>query len=122
LKQIVIQQVFCHKEVERLELQSYRIISGLLDFYKPSLALKYDVFEKILNNKKDAPLIAKHLLKRLPKKHLETYNIALSTLANDNSDYRTLEYYHRARLIQDYISGMTDQFAYDEYRPIMVMD
>ncbi|MGK0516700.1 MAG: dGTPase, partial [Gammaproteobacteria bacterium] len=28
----------------------------------------------------------------------------------------------RCRLIQDYISGMTDQFAYDEYRSLMVID
>jgi len=122
LKQIAIQHVFCHKEVEKLELQGYRIISGLLDFYKPLLALQRDIFEKVLNNKKEAPLIAKHLIKRLPKKHLDTYNKALSTLAKDDSDYQTLEFYHRARLIQDYISGMTDQFAYDEYRSIMVID
>ncbi len=32
------------------------------------------------------------------------------------------ERYYRCRLIQDYISGMTDQFAYDEYRSLRVID
>jgi len=122
LKQIAIQQVFCHPEVEKLELQGYRIICGLLDFYKPLLALKTGTFEKVLNNKKDAPLIAKHLVKRLPEKHLDSYNKAIHAIDKSSSDYSTLEFYHRCRLIQDYISGMTDQFAYDEYRSIMVID
>ena len=32
------------------------------------------------------------------------------------------EYYYRARLIQDYISGMTDLYAYDEYRRLMAAE
>ncbi len=30
------------------------------------------------------------------------------------------ELYFRCRLLQDYISGMTDQFAHDEYQELMV--
>ena len=122
LKQIAIKYVFSHREVEKLELQGYRIISGLLDFYKPLLALDSQTFSKVLANKKDAPLIAKHLAKKLPEKHITTYQRALALLNTAQADYSTLEYYHRCRLIQDYISGMTDHFAYDEYRSLMVID
>ena len=31
-----------------------------------------------------------------------------------------LEFYYRARLIQDYISGMTDHYAYEEFRRFSV--
>lgn len=31
-------------------------------------------------------------------------------------------FYFRCRLMQDDISGMTDQFAYDEYRALHVID
>jgi dGTPase len=33
-----------------------------------------------------------------------------------------MEYYHRCRLIQDYISGMTDLYAWDEYRRLMAVE
>ena len=122
LKQIAIQYVFSHREVEQLELQGYRIISGLLDFYKPLLAMDSLTFSKVLANKKDAPLIAKHLVKKLPEKHIITYQRALTLLNVKHADFPTLEFYHRCRLIQDYISGMTDQFAYDEYRSLMVIE
>jgi len=32
------------------------------------------------------------------------------------------EFYYRARMIQDYISGMTDLYAYDEYRRLMAAE
>ena len=39
LKQVALEHVFSHKEVEKLELQGYRIINGLLECYKPLLQL-----------------------------------------------------------------------------------
>ncbi len=32
------------------------------------------------------------------------------------------EYYYRCRLLQDYISGMTDLYAWDEYRRLMAVE
>jgi dGTPase len=122
LKKIAIRHVFCHREVERLELQGFRIITGLLDCYKPLLCLDSTMFEKVLSNTKKAPLIEKHLAKKLPAKHIATYKKAILELNSCSADYLSLEFYHRCRLIQDYISGMTDQFAYDEYRMLMVID
>lgn len=122
LKHIAIKHIFNHREVEKLELQGYRIISGLLDCYKPLLALESTEFTAVLKAKKTAPLLEKHLAKKLPSKHVLTYLSAVGKIATADSDFAALEYYHRCRLIQDYISGMTDQFAYDEYRMLMVID
>jgi dGTPase len=126
LKRIAIKHVFNHREVEKLELQGYRIIMGLLDCYKPLLALNTQTFSDVLAAKRNAPLLEKHLAKKLPAKHLTTYTNALNKVlektAPTSNEFIALEYYHRCRLVQDYISGMTDQFAYDEYRMLMVID
>jgi len=39
LKGVAYKHVFTHPEVEQLELQGYRIISGLLNFYRPLLLM-----------------------------------------------------------------------------------
>ena len=121
LKQVAREHVFCHPEVEKLELQGYRIINGLLDCYRPLLALDHDAFSGVIQKHKSAPLIPKHLAKKLPSKHLACYQQAIDALDTDDN-FSSLEFYYRCRLIQDYISGMTDQFAYDEYRSLMVID
>ena len=122
LKQIALKYVFCNQEVEKLELQGFRIISGLLDAYKPLLELDKHEFELAINKEKGAPLIETRLCNKLPIKHKETYLKAVSLLDKGAENYTCLEFYYRCRLIQDYISGMTDQFAYDEYRMLMVIE
>ncbi|WP_305419269.1 dGTPase [Photobacterium leiognathi] len=130
LKNVAKNYAFCDPEVENCELQGYRIITGLLEAYKPLLKLDRKTFSNISS----APLYEKRLYKKLPNKHLRAYEIAMSTLedeVNKNLDFKFLpydfhidiwEFYFRVRLIQDYISGMTDQFAYDEYRNLNVLD
>ena len=46
---------------------------------------------------------------------------AVSDLTPSASDFPVWEYYYRCRLIQDYISGMTDLYAWDEYRRLMAV-
>jgi dGTPase len=121
LKKVAREHVFCHPEVEKLELQGYRIINGLLDCYRPLLTLDHATFSTVIEKQKNAPLIEKHLAKKLPSKHLTCYLAAVEALEK-NASFSYLEFYYRCRLIQDYISGMTDQFAYDEYRNLMVID
>lgn len=132
LKKIAFKYVFCAREVEKRELQGYRIISGLLDIYKPLLALDRETFTRALENEKTAPLYEKRLAKKLSSKYISEYRRVLNELGSfkqhfsgthlsDLSD-NAWELYFRCRLIQDYISGMTDQFAYDEYRALNVID
>jgi len=120
LKQVAQAHVFSDKEVEKLELQGYRIINGLLDSYKPLLQLTSDDFKRALNGDKRL-LIESRLVKKLSKKHLNSYQHAIDAMQEEPDHFAAYEFYYRCRLIQDYISGMTDQFAYDEYRSLMVI-
>ncbi|AEH32917.1 dGTPase [Vibrio anguillarum] len=128
LKSVARKYAFCDPDVEQSELQGYRIITGLLEAYKPLLMLDSNTFRNI----SEAPLYECRLYKKLPNKHLKAYNNAMQSLSKKNGadipfvpfDFNedVWEFYFRVRLIQDYISGMTDQFAFDEYRAFHVID
>ncbi len=135
LKSVAFKHVFCAPEVQKQELQGYRIIAGLLDIYKPLLDLNRETFTAIINKEDKTPLYQTRLCNKLSSKHLRAYQEAIkpemlkefkSHFATDknlkNVSDDAWEFYFRCRLIQDYISGMTDQFAYDEYRALHVID
>ncbi|MDD9340529.1 MAG: dGTPase [Providencia heimbachae] len=122
LKTIAFKYVFNHPEVEQLELQGYRIISGLLDVYSPLLMMNRSDFASLVdNNFHKHFFIETRLFHKLSNKHRLSYSEALEKIsATNEADKSILEFYYRARLIQDYISGMTDHYAYEEYRKFMV--
>ncbi|MBC8952837.1 dGTPase [Xenorhabdus sp. PB62.4] len=122
LKNVTRKHVFNHPEVEELELQGYRIINGLLDVYSPLLELsRQDFMELNQNNFHKKYFIETRLLHKLSTKHRLAYGEAVEHIvATDEAEKDVLEFYYRARLIQDYISGMTDHYAYEEYRKFMV--
>ena len=115
-KQVARQFVFNQPEVETLELQGFRIIAGLLDSYRPLLELTAGEFQAVLNNQGYKHNLAQRLAHRLPNKHVAAYQLALQTLPTEDN---ALELYYRCRLIQDFISGMTDHFAFDEYQTLV---
>lgn len=114
LKQVALNHVFNHPEVETLELQGYQIIHGLLNFYAPLLQLTSTEFASLLQGSAKHLILPKRLSKRLPAKHIAAY------LQQPKEDAHH-ELYYRCRLIQDFISGMTDQFAIDEYQTLAVI-
>ena len=116
LKNVAVKHVFCNAEVEAAELQGYMIIEGLLNCYKPLLLLPRTMFERVVEQHKEAPLLEKRLFKKLPQKHVAAYKKAIESASAQD------EIYYRCRLLQDNISGMTDQFAYDEFRMMSVVD
>lgn len=123
-KRVAFKHVFNHHEVEELELQGYRVISGLLDIYSPLLDMPLMDFKQLVNEDThcDYP-IETRLFHKLSSKHRLAYNEAVSKLEKQSdSEQKINEYYYRARMIQDYISGMTDLYAYDEYRRLMVAE
>ncbi|MGO2354212.1 MAG: dGTPase [Marinomonas foliarum] len=134
LKTVARKYAFSTPEVEGQELQGYRIINGLLDIYAPLLKLDRASFNKVLDNDIKAPAYEARVFRKLSQKHIRAYRTAIedksltdfkthfkgSTLEPISDD--AWEFYFRCRLIQDYISGMTDQFAYDEYRALHVID
>lgn len=119
-KNVGFKYVFSHESVEHIELQGYRIISGLFDIYRPLLSMPTDDFLQLVEkNKHKEYMIETRLFHKLSAKHCVAYQQAIKKLHHDES-FPIWEFYYRARLIQDYISGMTDHFAYDEYRQLMV--
>lgn len=123
-KSVARKHVFNHYEVEELELQGYRVISGLLDIYSPLLDMPLAEFTHLVEKDDHRGyLIETRLFHKLSSKHRLAYNEAIAKLKNCSSPEKQVsEYYYRARMIQDYISGMTDLYAYDEYRRLMAAE
>jgi dGTPase len=125
MKSVAFSHVFNHREVEANELKGYTVITGLLDKYKPLLEAPECVFSKALANSKKVPVLLSRLCKKLPTKHLRAYREALEPQAGNDERFpnsQVMEYYYRCRLIQDLVSGMTDQYALDEYRELMALN
>ncbi|NUF48578.1 dGTPase [Gilliamella sp. ESL0250] len=120
-KTVGFEHIFNHESVENIELQGYRIISGLLDIYSPLLDMPTEDFLKLVEDQhhKDY-LIETRLYHKLSSKHCVAYEQAINKLHPNKTGFACMEFYYRCRLLQDYISGMTDHFAYDEYRKLMV--
>lgn len=122
-KKVAFRHVFNHPEVEQLELQGYRVISGLLDIYCPLLLLTREEFSEL--NEKDylkGYPIETRLFHKLSTRFRLAYSEAVEKLDKTPNEEAIWEYYYRARLLQDYISGMTDLYAWDEYRRLMAVE
>ncbi|CAA2929062.1 Deoxyguanosinetriphosphate triphosphohydrolase [Arsenophonus endosymbiont of Bemisia tabaci Q2] len=122
LKGVAYKHVFTHPEVEQLELEAYRIISDLLNFYRPLLLMPRPDFTQLYQNKYHKKyFIETRLLHKLSTKHCLAYGEGIEVICTTHETEKDiLEFYYRARLIQDYISGMTDHYAYQEYRKFAV--
>lgn len=118
-KRVAQKHVFCNSEVETLELQGYKIIGGLLDEYRPLLVMEANDFIRLDKDDNGHFPIERRLFNKLSNKHVGAYKLALSKQAAIENT-TVWEFYLRCRLLQDYISGMTDQFAFDEYKSMTV--
>ena len=119
-KKVAIRHIFSVPEVETLELQGYRIISGLLDAYQPLLTLSAEDFAQVISGGHRDLLIESRLARRLPNKHVSAYRLAVEK-HQQQPDRGLWEAYYRCRLVQDMVSGMTDQYALDEYRELLAL-
>lgn len=122
-KSVAVKHVFSHPDVEQLELQGYRVISGLLDIYQPLLKLSQRDFSELVEKDRLRHLpIESRLFHKLSTRHRLAYVEAVNKLEKQTPEFLIMEYYYRCRLIQDYISGMTDLYAWDEYRRLMAVE
>ncbi len=116
-KQVGLKHVYCHNEVQRLELQGQQIITGILDHNASLLKLPTEEFQKLLS---DGKLTTQRLLiNRMDPNHLKAYQLAMQDV---DANHSLWDFYHRCRLLQDHVSAMTDHSAYDEYRLLYVSD
>ncbi len=117
LQKISVEHIYSNKQVQSLELKGYAIIQGLFNIYEPLLKLTFQEFSLLVENKRIDCLICQNLLARLSKKHVVAYKKSIVELKKDQN-YALLEWYYRTRLIIDYISGMTDDYALHEYQTL----
>lgn len=122
LEKLSAKHIYQHKDVQTLELQGYTIVNGLLNIYKPLLELSANDFSTLLQDEKIECFIAMRLIKRISSKQIVAYQNDVKLLdAEDKETFQILEWYYRVRLITDYISGMTDDFALNEYKTLMAL-
>ncbi|MDE1326919.1 dGTPase [Vibrio aestuarianus] len=122
LRLLSVDNVFNHAEVENLELKGYAVISGLLGIYSPLIKLSFSEFKTLAqSNRLKSHPIETRLFHKLSSKHKNTYFSVVSDLYDvetPSNAHRLTEIYHRSRLVIDYISGMTDGFALEEYQKL----
>ena len=121
LKTIAIRHVFTSKEKETPELRGYSALVGLLDIYRPLLELNTEAFTNIVFEDHEQHYLEQRLFHRLSRKQTSAYKRAVSAIdqtAFSVQEQKDLEWYYRARLLIDYISGMTDHFVMEEFQSL----
>lgn len=117
LKNVARKKLFRSPEAENAELAGLQIVTGLLEKFKPLLVCSTKQFDKLLKGRDDPSKVKGldiewRLFNRLPPKHVEAYKDQLKEFKRKDFP----EWYFRAHLIVDYISGMTDTFALEQYQ------
>ncbi len=116
LRRIAFDHVFATPEVENLELKGYAVISGLLNIYSPLIDLGCDQFCDLADSGSlHGHPIESRLFHKLPRKMVECWDRSVAEHRN-SGDFPLWEFYHRCRLLMDYIGGMSDGFALEQYR------
>jgi len=125
LKSFARKYLFTTKEAENIELAGYSIITGLLDKLRILLQYSMDDFQLVLKDEFKTSLgydtdLERRLVHKLPKKYIELYRYCIKELTNYEANCKyAYEWYYRAHLIVDYLSGMTDNFALELYQLLM---
>lgn len=120
-KDVAMDRVFCHREVETLQLQGYRILQGLLDAYAPLLRVPPATFHALTEGSCRSEPHLQMLARRLPSQLIKAYHEALKAHSEETADQPLWEFYYRCRMLQDFVSGMTDQLAQDEFRTLSAL-
>jgi len=119
LQNISIKTIYNNKDIQTLELKGHKILTSLLESYSALLELDHGDFEKLVNSERIDCYVSTRLIRRLSSKHIVAYSNSVSNVSKEDIEkYKIEEWYYRARLIIDYISGMTDDFALDEYQTL----
>jgi dGTPase len=120
-------QLYSSTIVRNRELTAHAVLCGMLDAYRPLMSCKQARFMKARSGQRrddDGRNIAREgsLMSRIPEKHLAVYSeetrLLMLTSKADRGRQKTMERLHRIRLVVDYISGMTDEFAFQTFQLI----
>ena len=116
-------------EAERIELSGYSVITGLLDRFGELLKLRRNQFEW-LTDEKQSPQdkgidLQWRIYNRLSPRMIKSYKMQIDEYKSSSFASRyglspnDIEWWLRAHMIIDHISGMTDGYALELYKILM---
>ena len=95
-------------EAESIEITGYAVITGIISKYSSILKMSYKDFKCLINDEKIKGFdFEKRLFHLVGKRYIQAYKHEVS---------KNKEWWLRAHLIIDHISGMTDEFALETYQ------
>lgn len=115
LKNICIDYIYDSEEVNSMEVTGNSVLVGLLDFYIGALITKSNCLEKKAYNMISKSFIYTAILENDSS---EERKKSLNISKYEYKDFQKLNDYYKLRVIVDYISGMTDQYALKHYQLI----
>lgn len=109
--------IYTDQEVQRIEIAGSKIVEGLLEHYGRLLNLPREDFNYFIERgelRKNSGLDTEwRIFNQLSKRMLKVYRFAAKDCSNED------EWIARARLLVDYISGLTDNHALRVYQNFM---
>ncbi|WP_206542928.1 dGTP triphosphohydrolase [Lacinutrix algicola] len=92
--------IFLKREIQQLELTGHSVLSGLLDYYIDCIFIRNKHYKR-----RALGMISSSLIKA-------------SLLENNVTKFDDLNDYFKLRIIVDFVSGMTDQFALNHFQKL----
>lgn len=118
-KKFARKYLYQSNEAEKIELAGYKIISSLLESFEPILKLPKLKFVKLAHGESaENTDYERRLFNKIPSKYVDVYKDVMKD-ENNKINASSVEWFHRAHMITDYISGMTDDYALETYRNLM---
>lgn len=114
LSKFSVKEIYSKREIESLELTGDAVISGLIDHY-----IKY-----LFSGEKSYRLRGRDMISHASfyttlQEHLDSLNNGKKAWVEyDKFDPSRLSFGERIRIIRDYVSGMTDKFALQQYQKL----
>lgn len=121
IKKFAIRKVYSTAAASDNELAGYSVLRGILNHFEPLLSCQRITFSHLCGAKLDdkeakANKLQKRLFALLPRRYLKVYTSEVEKLAANDSLFDLKEWSHRAHLITDYLSAMTDDYALETFQ------
>ena len=117
IKKFARKRIYSDRKIELVELAGAKIIEGLLDEYEPLLDMEENNFNQLINGEKGKEYPFEfRLINTIPKNYIKKYQKSMDYYKGENCEEPPSEKSVRAQLLVDFISGMTDDFALEQYQ------
>lgn len=117
IKKFARKRIYSDRKIELVELAGAKIIEGLLDEYDPLLDMEENHFIQLINGEKGKEYPFEfRLINTIPKNYIKKYQKSMDHYKEKNDKESPSEKSVRAQLLVDFISGMTDDFALEQYQ------